>query len=79
MFTISSNAQATLKISDFQIIDNSSWTGQLTYKDYQSGKLTSVATTMQIRIEGDSTLLGNPVDIAYDSGAECIVIPGRFE
>ena len=59
MFTMNSNAKATLKISDFQIIVNSSWTGQLTYKNYQSGKLTSVATTMQIRIEGEKLISTN--------------------
>ena len=56
IFTINSIAQVSLKISDFQIIDNTIWKGQLTYKDYQSGELTSIATTMQIKIEGEKLI-----------------------
>lgn len=53
LFLISSNAQDTLKISDFEILNNTSWKGKLTYKDYQSGKPNSIDATMQIKIDGE--------------------------
>ena len=53
LFTIYSNAQDTLKLSDFEILNNTNWKGQLTYKDYQSGESRSVDATMQIKIEGE--------------------------
>ncbi len=43
-------AQETLSLEDFKILNNTSWEGTLTYLDYQSGKLTPVASTMQMRI-----------------------------
>lgn len=51
VFTL--NAQNTIKISDFECIDNTKWEGTLTYKDYQSGELVTVDATMQLKIEGD--------------------------
>ena len=53
-FTI--NAQNTLDISDFENLNNTSWKGTLTYKDYQSGELTRIATTMQIKIKGEKLI-----------------------
>ena len=50
------SAQATVNISDLQSIDNSHWEGQLTYKDYGSGKLTSIEATQQIKIEGEKII-----------------------
>ena len=50
------NAQDLLKTSDFEILNQSSWEGQLTYKDYQSGKLTSIDATMQISISGNKII-----------------------
>lgn len=47
------NAQEPLKLTDFEILNNTSWEGQLTYKDYQSGKMTPVDATMQIKIKND--------------------------
>ncbi|MCA0153912.1 hypothetical protein [Winogradskyella vincentii] len=47
------NAQEPLKISDFEILNNTSWEGQLTYKDYQSGKLSTIDATMQMKIKND--------------------------
>lgn len=47
------SAQATITTSDFEILNNTSWVGTLTYLDYQSGKPTDVATTMQIKISGN--------------------------
>lgn len=46
------NAQATISLADFKILDNTSWKGTLTYIDYQSGKPVPVATTMQMRVTG---------------------------
>ncbi|WP_299114200.1 hypothetical protein [uncultured Winogradskyella sp.] len=53
IFSLIVNAQDTLKLSDFEILNNTSWEGKLTYKDYQSGELRSVEATTQIKIEGD--------------------------
>jgi hypothetical protein len=49
-------AQDTLKLSDFEILKNSSWKGNLTYKDYQSGKQTTIDATMQIFIKGEKLI-----------------------
>ncbi|WP_422104137.1 hypothetical protein [Winogradskyella sp.] len=47
------HAQDTIKLSDFESMNNINWKGTLTYKDYQSGKLTDVDATMQFKIDGD--------------------------
>ena len=44
-------AQATVSITDFEILNNTSWKGTLTYKDYTSGKQTSIDATSQIQVE----------------------------
>lgn len=49
-FIINLNAQVTISTNDFKILDNTNWEGTLTYIDYQSGKPTDVATSMQIII-----------------------------
>ncbi|WP_299525831.1 hypothetical protein [Winogradskyella sp.] len=49
-------AQDTIKLSDFESINNTSWEGTLTYKDYQSGELSTVDATMQFKIEGDKII-----------------------
>ena len=49
-------AQDTIKISDFESINNTSWKGTLTYTDYQTGKLTDVEATMQFKIENDKII-----------------------
>lgn len=46
------SAQNSLNLSDFEILNNTQWKGQLTYKDYQSGKQQTIDATMQIKIEG---------------------------
>ena len=46
-------AQNTILISDFESMNNTSWKGTLTYKDYQSGKSETIESTMQCKIEGD--------------------------
>ena len=53
IITFNCYAQDTIKLSDFEILNNTSWTGKLTYKDYQSGELTSIDATMQAKIEGE--------------------------
>ncbi len=50
------SAQATVKISDLEILNNTQWEGQLTYKDYSSGRLTSIDATQQIKIEGGKVI-----------------------
>jgi hypothetical protein len=49
-FIIHLNAQVTISTNDFKLLDHTNWEGTLTYIDYQSGKPTDVATTMQIKI-----------------------------
>ena len=49
-FLINLNAQVTISTNDFKVLDNTNWEGTLTYIDYQSGKPTDVAATMQINI-----------------------------
>jgi hypothetical protein len=46
----STKGQATISLRDFKVLHNTSWEGTLTYLDYQSGELTPIATTMQMRI-----------------------------
>jgi len=50
-FTISVNAQDTIALSDFEILNNTSWKGSLTYKDYSSGKQETIPSKLQIKIE----------------------------
>jgi len=44
------SAQTTIALEDFSVLNNTSWSGTLTYSDYQSGKLVPIATTMQVVI-----------------------------
>lgn len=44
------NAQTTIALDDFKILNNTSWEGTLTYLDYQSGEPVPVSTTMQMKI-----------------------------
>ncbi|SDS21398.1 hypothetical protein SAMN04515667_1667 [Formosa sp. Hel1_31_208] len=46
-------AQDSLHITDFDMLNNTSWKGQLTYKDYQSNELKTIPSTLQIQIKGD--------------------------
>jgi len=50
------NAQDTLHISDFEILNHTNWKGTLTYKDYQSGKPRSIDATMQIKIKNEKII-----------------------
>lgn len=50
---ITGYAQEPLIISDFEILNNTNWEGKLTYKDYQSGELSTVDATMQMKIKKD--------------------------
>lgn len=54
--TLFTNAQDTIQLSDFEIINNTSWKGKLTYKDYQSGKQETIPTTMQFNIKDDKII-----------------------
>ncbi len=56
LLTLSINAQDTIKLSDFESIDNTNWKGTLTYTDYQSGELETIDATMQFKIEGDKII-----------------------
>ena len=42
--------------SDFESMNNTSWKGKLTYKDYQSGKQETIPSTMNLKIEGDKII-----------------------
>jgi hypothetical protein len=53
LLVLNCTAQGTLKLSDIEMMHNTSWKGKLTYKDYQSGELTSIDATMQAEIEGE--------------------------
>ena len=46
--------QDYVDIQDFEILNNTQWKGQLTYRDYQSGKWTPIDAAMQIIIKGHS-------------------------
>ena len=50
IFIYNSNAQGTIQLSDFDVLNHTSWTGKLTYKDYQSGKPNTIDATTQIEI-----------------------------
>ena len=53
---ITITAQNTISLSDFKRINNTSWKGELTYKDYQSGKQETIPCTMQLKIEKDKII-----------------------
>jgi len=48
--------QHTVSISDFESVDNTSWKGTLTYKDYQSGEQETIDATMQFKIDNDKII-----------------------
>lgn len=50
-FTFFVNAQDTITLSDFEILNNTSWKGTLNYKDYGSGEQENIPSTLQIKIE----------------------------
>lgn len=54
-FVLITSAQETvnLSLSDFKILNNTSWKGTLTYLDYSSGKSETIETTLQIKIENN--------------------------
>lgn len=49
-------AQEALKLSDFEILNQTSWKGQLSYKDYQSGKQRTIDATLQINIKNEKLI-----------------------
>ena len=55
-FICYSNAQSTIQLSDFEILNQTNWTGQLTYKDYQSGELSTIDATTQIEISKEKII-----------------------
>ena len=52
------NAQNKITMSDLEPLNNSEWTGMLTYLDYQSNKLVDIETTLQIKIK-DNKVISN--------------------
>ena len=54
IITLTSCAQTSVEISDFEILNNRSWEGTLTYTDYQSGKPTDVDATLQITLKNNT-------------------------
>lgn len=51
LMTFITNAQDTIQLSDFEMLNSTKWEGQLSYKDFQSGEQKFVPATMQIKIE----------------------------
>ena len=47
------HAQVRISLNDFQILNNTSWEGTLTYLDYQSNELVPIAATMQMAVAGN--------------------------
>ena len=43
-------AQVKISLDDFQVLNDTSWKGELTYINYQDGKPVSIPSTMQVRI-----------------------------
>ena len=56
LITLNCNAQDSIELSDLEILNNTSWKGKLTYKDYQSGNQSSIAATMQAKIDGEKII-----------------------
>lgn len=56
VLTIAVDAQDTIKLSDFESLNNTSWKGSLTYIDYQSEKPETVNATMQLKIVNDKII-----------------------
>ncbi|MEX0291271.1 MAG: hypothetical protein AB3N14_19365 [Flavobacteriaceae bacterium] len=57
LFSISVTAQATLSLSDFQVLDNTEWKGTLTYINYSDGQEVSLRTTMQVTLKGGQIVM----------------------
>ncbi|MBT8182342.1 MAG: hypothetical protein KJO53_12215 [Eudoraea sp.] len=53
----SSFGQPRVTISDFEILDNSQWSGSLMYINYGNEKEVTLRTKMQILIEGNKILI----------------------
>jgi len=56
LISLNCNAQNTIELADLEILNNTSWEGKLTYKDYQSGKLNTIDATTQIKIDGEKVI-----------------------
>lgn len=54
LFGLIGNTQDSVSMSDFNLLNNTKWKGTLTYKDYQSGKPTTIETKLQITIDGNA-------------------------
>ena len=49
-------AQDEISLKDIKILDNTSWEGSLTYKDYQDGKQVTIPTTMQFKVTDEEII-----------------------
>lgn len=49
-------AQETIKISDFEILNNTNWKGTLMYKNYSDGREVTLQTTMDITIKKNKVI-----------------------
>tara|TARA_R110002074_G_scaffold161739_9_gene320005 strand:- start:4502 stop:4996 length:495 start_codon:yes stop_codon:yes gene_type:complete len=49
-FVVMAHSQDKIEISDFEVLDKTSWEGTLMYKDYSSGKKVILETKMQIEV-----------------------------
>lgn len=50
MISLNTTAQNEVSLADFKILDNTSWEGKLTYKNYSDGNQISIPTTLQFNI-----------------------------
>ena len=47
------NAQESIELKDFNVLNDTNWKGTLIYKNYGDGKQVTLKTEMQIKIEND--------------------------
>ena len=51
------NAQTKVEISDFKILNNSNWKGNLMYKNYSDGKEITLQTAMAISLKKNKVII----------------------
>ena len=56
-FTGNIVAQATVELSDINILNNTKWEGNLMYVDYSSGEETVLQTKMQLTLKGNKIFM----------------------
>ncbi|WGD34225.1 hypothetical protein [Olleya sp. YS] len=56
-FSATSVAQTKVSMSDFEILHDTNWEGQLMYVNYRDGKEVVLKTTLRITIKGDKIMM----------------------